>query len=350
MAFSYDFVCNYTAMNKSSLHRFGNFQFLSTITFVILFLLSVTSFAQESDGQGLADKIRAWHDEILERGKTTDKLTREDLASLPIGLIKEVGGISYMIIIDDAKFTPQGAFFNAYLTLDFKMSGHRLTFVGRNIGFHPGGIGSSTSSKLELASDENIAISEDVNLLLKADGRNYVEFDCNGFKSVSLNGIFEFDTDFLIPDVPDGSSGPEKVTATLEVKSNDWGSLIASTSITPFQIPDVKGLSFSVRDAVIDFSDIANPVGFQFPKDYMTSGGNINLWQGFFLREAMVKIYKELESTKDRREITIRNMLIDNMGVSGAVDVKNLFGREDGSLNGWPFSIDSLGIVVVKTN
>ncbi len=313
-----------------------------------MYLLPERSLAQENTGQRLADKILAWHDEILTKGKTTNKLTREDLSSLPVGLIKDVGGISYMIIIDDAKFTPKGAFFNAYLTLEFKMSGHRLAFIGRNIGFHPGGIGATTSSKLELASEENIPISEDVNLRLKADGKNYVEFDCNGFKSVNLNGIFEFDTDFLMPYAEEGSTGAEKVTATLEVKSNDWGSLIASTSITPFQIPDVKGLSFSVRDAVIDFSDIANPVGFQFPKDYMTSGGNINLWQGFFLREATVKLYKELESSKDKREITIRNMLIDNMGVSGALDVKNLFGREDGSLNGWPFSVDSLGIVVVK--
>jgi hypothetical protein len=304
-------------------------------------------YAQSQSDPTLADKIKALYENILQKGNTIEKLNKEDLVNLPVGLMKEVGGMNYMIIIDDAKFTPKGAFFSAYLILQFKATGHELIFVGRNIGFQPGGIGSSTSSKLELASEETIAISEDVNLILKADGRNYVEFDCNGFKSVSLNGIFEFDTDFLIPDVPEGSTGPEKVTATLEVKSNDWGSLIASTSITPFQIPDVKGLSFSVRDAVIDFSDIANPVGFQFPKDYMTSGGNINLWQGFYLREATVKIYKELESSK-RSEITIRNMIIDHMGVSGAVDVKNLFGRDEGSLNGWPFSIDSLGIVVVK--
>lgn len=334
-------------MNKLILLRWGTLLY-SIIFLGILFLSPVRSSAQANSDQRLADKILALQNEILEKGKMTDKLTKEDLASLPIGLVKEVGGISYMIIVDDAKFTPQGAFFNAYLTLEFMMSGHRLAFVGRNIGFHPGGIGSSTSSKLELASEENIAISEDVNLRLKADGKNYVEFDCNGFKSVSLSGIFEFDTDFLIPDVQEGETAPEKVTATLDVKSNDWGSLIASTSITPFQIPEAKGLSFLVRDAVIDLSDIANPVGFQFPKDYMTSGGNINLWQGFYLREATVKIYKELEPSKDRREITIRDIIIDNMGVSGAVNVKNLFGREVGSLNGWPYSIDSLGIVIVK--
>lgn len=314
----------------------------------ISFLQNTLLYAQSPPDPSLADKIKALYEDILKKGNIIEKLSKENLVNLPVGLVKEVGGINYMIIIDDAKFTTKGAFFSAYLVLQFKPTGHELTFVGRNIGFQPGGIGSSTSSKLELASEENIAISEDVNLILKADGKNYVEFDCNGFKSVSLNGIFEFDTDFLIPDASDGGTAPDKVTATLEVKSNDWGSLIASTSITPFQIPQAKGLSFSVRDAAIDFSDIANPPGFQFPKDYMTSGGNINLWQGFFIREVTVKLYEELQSTQERSKITIRNMIIDNMGVSGAAEVMNLFGRDEGSLNGWPFSVDSLAIVIVK--
>jgi hypothetical protein len=316
-----------------------------------LFCLPIFSYAQNADtSRNLADKIIALHDKIIEEGKTTNQLTEKDLASLPIGIIKDVGGITYMIIIDEAKFTPQGAFFNAYLALEFKLSGKKIAFVGRNIGFHPGGIASSTGSRLELASQEKIAINDKVNLFLKADGRNFVEFDCNGFKSVNLKGFFEFERDFLIPENADGSANAGKVNATFEVNSTDWGSLMATINISPFQIPNAKGLSFFVRDAVMDFSDVANPPSFQFPKDYLSGfGANANLWQGFFLREATVKIYKELESTSGRKEVTIRNMLIDNMGVSGALDVKNIFGREEGSLNGWPFSIDSLGIVLVKS-
>jgi hypothetical protein len=88
----------------------------------ILFLLLLTFtyhlqlVAQSAETSRLADKILAIQDKIIQEGKTTNQLSEKDLASLPVGIPKDIGGITYWVIIDSARFTPQGAFFNAYIT------------------------------------------------------------------------------------------------------------------------------------------------------------------------------------------------------------------------------------------
>ncbi|MCA6413822.1 MAG: hypothetical protein IM601_17140, partial [Cytophagales bacterium] len=121
------------------------------LLFVFAYHLQLVAQSTESGSSRLADKIIALQEKIIQEGKTTNQLSEKDLASLPVGISKDIGGITYWVIIDSARFTPQGAFFNAYITLDFKMSGKTIAFVGRNIAFQPGGLASATSSKLLLA-------------------------------------------------------------------------------------------------------------------------------------------------------------------------------------------------------
>jgi hypothetical protein len=332
------------------LHRFGKQPaLLSFLLFAATVLTFQESWAQQSDS--IAAYVEAMHEKILSEGKTTQYLTEDDLASLPIGLYKNASGLDYMIIIDSARFTPQGAFFNAYIILEFNSNGKKLAFAGRNIGFQPGGLSASTGSRMVLISAETFDIVKDkITLTLPAEN-NFVEFDCNGFKSVNLQGVFEFAPSFLVPEAGAGPNGatPDKVRATFEVNSTDWGSILASTSITPFQIPSVKGLSFSVTDAMLDLSDILNPPNFQFPPDYQHSyGADINHWQGFFLRETKIKIFDELSTKQGKTEIVTQNLILDKSGVSFNFGVKNLFERNEGSLGGWPFSVDSLGVSVVR--
>ncbi|MEO1051556.1 MAG: hypothetical protein AAFX87_13075 [Bacteroidota bacterium] len=300
----------------------------------------------------LADKIHALHDKIIEEGNTLSQLTEEDLASLPVGIARNIGDLQYMIMIDSARFTPRGAFFNAYVSLEMPSSGKRIAFAAENIGFHPGGLASTNLQRLYLVSKQDIDIGKKITLELPvSDKRNFVEWDCGGFKSINLKGIFRFDEEMLVPEGPNGEPVQGKqVEATFETNVQSWDDLIAQVEITPFQVPKLKGFSFSVDDATIDFSDIVNPQNMQFPKDYQSGfEGNMMLWQGFFLREITIKLPQELATNKGRKEITAQNMIIDKMGFSGAVGVKNLFGREEGTLNGWPFSIDSLGVVMVKS-
>ncbi len=295
----------------------------------------------------MAARIHALHDRILDEGRTVETLTMDDMASLPVGIVRDIGGQKFIIAIDGARFTPKGAFFDAYISLPLPFSNKKMAFAAKDIAIHPGGLAASTDTKLTLVEDSRHRLNKNIELVLPGSPYgefNYVAWDCSGFKEVNLKGVFEFDRNMIVPDRGNG-----KVTATFETVTADPGNIMASVSISPFRLTKLKDLSFEVQRATVDYSDLTGPPGMAFPDTYRNEfDGNMELWQGFFLESATVRLPEELSPRTGRKSIGIRNMLIDNSGVTGAFGAGNLFGREDGSLNGWPFSIDSLGIVLER--
>src|SRR5262249_16485989 len=155
-------------------------------------------------------------------------------------------------------------------------------------GFTKGGLAGITDTKLMLVAPQMIDMSSSLKLELTADGRNYVEFDCNGFKTINLKGVFHFTGDMFEPVPPQSvqsSSASAKpvssntpatpaalnakdVTASFEINTNSLSNILATVEISPFKIHGLDGVSFEVKDAVVDYSDFANPAGASFPPEY----------------------------------------------------------------------------------
>jgi|GEM_PF-990149 len=297
----------------------------------------------------MEQRVYAAIDEV-KNGRMVSSLSEADLLDLPVGIAREINGTIYVIAIDSAYRADNGGqYLSAYAALDMPGTGgerKRIAFSGKDIAFGKGGLSLSSSTRLVLASPQSFDISENVRMLLPADGRNYLEFDCSGFKSINLKGKFLFDPGMLIPDpeLPDKKS---VVTATLEINATDLNNLIVATSISPFQVKGLGGVTFSVTNAVVDMSDFANPPGFIFPSDYQqTYGPDIQLWRGFYLQEVNVTLPKEMKSARGRTSVQARNLLIDDMGVSGLFSAYNVLA--DGSADGWAFSIDRLSMQLTR--
>ncbi|ELR71735.1 hypothetical protein C900_02320 [Fulvivirga imtechensis AK7] len=316
--------------------------------FILFFPLLIHSsvFADTpGDTTDLEAKIHALHQKVVSEGRLTTVFRETDLASLPIGIVKEVGGKQYIIAIDQARYTPQGAFFDAYISLPVPFSKKPLAFKAQNVAFSPGGLAKSGMMRLTLASKHERDITSKIKLVLPAEGeRNFIEWDCNGFKSVNLKGEFEFSRDMLISDDPQ----KEKVTATFEVNTGDPGSIITAVSITPFQVKTLKGFSFEVQEAIVDYSDIANPANIRFPKDYENDPQLSLLWQGFYLKKLSVTLPEELLTKNGRAKIAAENLIIDKAGVSGTFSATNIFNSETGTLDGWPLSVTDLSVTLLK--
>ena len=62
------------------------------------------------------------------------------MASLPIGILKEINGQAYVIGIDQARFMPKGAFFNIYAQLALPGTEEVMSFAAVDVAFSPGGI------------------------------------------------------------------------------------------------------------------------------------------------------------------------------------------------------------------
>lgn len=327
-------------------------KYISTGWWIIAFLIISPSWvlAQAEDEvprqlSAFEIYIHAKCKEVEENGKTTDRLKKKDLADLPVGIAREVGNTQFIIAIDSAYRADRGGwFFSAYASILFPGSSEPIAFAAKDIGFNKGGLTSSSNMKLWLVSRKKIPINDNLYLELPADGHNFIEFDCDGFKSVNLKGNFVFSSDLLTPD-PLLAQNETEVTAAFEINTGDLNNIMTSVTMTPFKIKGIDDLSFVVKNAVADFSDIVNPAGFIFPQDYQQSfGEDLTLWRGFYLQELSVGVKGFVDEEGNVRKIQAKNLLIDDMGVSGLFSMPNFLSLDKGSADGWPLSVDHITV------
>lgn len=327
---------------------FKQFSALARVLTVFLSISTLFAHAQTDYKlvSGFENAVNSKCKVVQENCKITSKLDESDLFELPLGISPQGCNGTTIIVIDSAYRTEKGGqFFSAYASVVIPGTSKPIAFAAKNIGFGKGGLKSSSQIKLVLVSTQSIKINDNVTLELPADGHNYVEFDCDGFKAINLKGNFIFSDGLLKPDT-DIAKGAKTVTASFEINTHDLNNIMATVNITPFRISGLNDVSFEVHNAVVDYSDIINPSGFIFPQGYQqTFGADINLWRGFYLQDLTVRI-KGLsgDSTTNKKPFTIsaRNLIIDDLGVSGIFTATNLMPLKEGSADGWPFSVDKL--------
>ena len=329
--------------------------------------------------------IRAVFDKIKAQNRYVGAVSAATLSNeLPMGIVRRIGNIDYILAIDSASRKGGVWVFSAYMAVNLPKTGPNsfIAFAARNIVFNPQGIGGASNSflsatRLELVSTNTITLSDDLSVeFSKTAGvsNNYIEFDCNGYKSISLEGKFKFSEGLLIPAVvPTTGSGDieppapvvpavaalaankPKVTATFRIMIEDLSNVLVTASITPFKVKGLKDFIFEVQDASLDMSDLINPTSFAFPAGYTggyAAGTDVNLWQGFHLK--LLKItFLGVKSTNTKPPVSIvaSNVLIDDSGISGLFEATgNILSIGDGSAGGWAVSIDHLRVQLVQNN
>ncbi|CAN5819159.1 hypothetical protein BH11BAC7_BH11BAC7_12330 [soil metagenome] len=315
---------------------------------IFLFFTHNLSAQQDSTINPLQSMVLSICNKVESEDRLAGNMNPDSAASLPFGIVKEIGTTRYVIAIDSAKFRTSGATFSAYMALEFPGAQQKICFSAQNISFNPKGVMPGPNTRLVLVSEHRISLGPHLVMVLKPDGFNYVEWDCNGFSSVNLKGYFEFDPGMIFPD-PE-SSTDSVVRASFQVHVNDLHNFIVQTSLAPFCIRGIDDISFTVLDATADFSELSNASNMAFPAGYNLSNcnGDPLMWTGFYMRQFRVKLPKELSRNGNRIEISATNLLIDNSGVSGLFAASNLFPTKSGSMNGWGFSVVSINASVTS--
>jgi hypothetical protein len=283
--------------------------------------------------------------------KSIDASTKFEL---PVGISKSIGGINYDVAIYAVRLKPLYAELDMVMQIEIPQNGKQLTFMAKSIKLsNQGGIvGDAT---LQLVGDYGINFSGDkVQLVLKGGtreqlGGTYAKIDCDGFKEIGIDANVIFSRDLLLPENLNGTIQPEgRVTTSFKSIITNWNDLLVQVSLPNFQVKELTGFGFTVDQAVFDFSDLRNSPSVVFPKGYTSSQmlpNNQNLWRGFYVRQLSIRLPQQFKSKDNvRTSLTAFNMLIDNQGVSGLFEGKNLIPMNKGDMNGWAFSLDSLGI------
>lgn len=291
------------------------------------------------------NRAHALYEKVKAESRFTDVINAEAIQDLPIAVSRTIGGRDYTIIIDSIVFTPSGGYLVAYMSLEIPQHNKRLAFRGSNIRFtNKGGI--TGEAKLELLEDVPMLLGSQSLLTLQGGGSTYAIFDCNGFKRLGIAGSVEFSRDYLLPDAPDGQPGEGRVRGEFALEAQEWSDIIARISLTPFQVKGLTGVAFHVREATFDWSDMRNPLDFQYPVLISSGAAEDVLWQGIYIREVSITLPQQFKAkgNGNRRSFAGYNLWIDHSGFSGLVEARNLIALEEGDMGGWPFSVDSLGL------
>jgi hypothetical protein len=323
-----------------------------TLYLLILCLFAQTAIAQSAESP-LEQHIRAVYKIIQER-RANRNLQGQDLydqlkdtsgMQLPMGIGSSDNGHP-PVIIDSIRFLPDRAEITAFMVVPLPGTDRELIFAGRGIPITRNG-GLAGIARLELVNDQPLFLFGDSTAIVFKGGKTFVEFDCNGFSRLGLGAEVSLSRK-MVKENADGTQNlTDRVKGTFEVVSSDLNDIITTINIDPFQIRGVKGVTFSIQDAVVDLSDYQNSAGMTFPAEYSQLYGaeDLSLWRGFYLRSFTVTLPPEIKDRKEkgkRKTFSVRNALIDEKGFSGELLARNLIPLESGDLGGWAFSVEEV--------
>lgn len=308
-----------------------------------------------SSNDGIVDSVRyhvnrinALWEQIKTNGLISDLLNPATTVELPIGIQKQVGGDEFLIMVDSIALIPEGGYLNTYMKLPIPGFSNSLYFMGQRVAFNSKGL--TGDAKLILLQNDTIQLNDSSYLVFSAKDQNtFVEFDCNGFKKLHINGELILNPNKFRLAYTDSTSNNKLVKMAFSTEIESWSDMLFELSIPSFYInkPNLKDYIFFVDQAVFDFSDTKNAQGIQFPTGYeeINPDAGQNTWRGFYVNQLRVKLPNQFNSGSDTTVIEANHFLIDDEGVTGNILAQNVINLDTANSNlgvGWKFSIDKV--------
>ncbi|WP_421804092.1 hypothetical protein [Flagellimonas sp.] len=325
------------------------------------------NFAVDSITSDQLNQARSVIQLLEENQNYVNLIAPNDLVSLPVGVKKEIGTITYTLAISNAKITRDYAEVTAFVhirlpQLDNNGDPIELFFGANNIKIsHQGGI--YGDANLVLLGDIGIPISGGNGLVALKGGfdmgtgnvqnRTYVTIDCGGFREMGVTADVLFPRSMLQPVdanyqvIPD-----ENVKGSFQTIVGDWNDILVEIDLPAFQLSKPSagddsgkaGLIFDINTAVFDFSDIRNSSSVQFPDGYQQHliPGNEQLWRGVYVNTLQVILPEQFKrrGSDERISFQATNLLIDGVGVSGNFSADNVLPIQEGEASKWQYSVD----------
>jgi hypothetical protein len=315
------------------------------------------------------DTARVVIDELEKLGSFIEFLAPSDLGKkLPIGFTKKIGNQKVTIAISSIIFTPKFAELTIFARITIPQAPGKIFFgiKGLKLSYNGGIIG---DAKLTLLGDLAIPINGR-NSALKLKGgfdintgqgidKTFITIDCTGFKNLRIDADVEFPRSLLLP--VNASTGDVIASDTVRVKGSfntfvsNWNDILASFSLTPFQVKGLKDINFTVTTAAFDFSDFRNSTDVIYPAGYeqkYLNSSNPELWRGVYVKNLTVSLPRGFKdkTTSNRVSFGVNDMIVDNNGFTGIFFADNVLPIRNGNAGGWKFSVDSIRIALEANN
>jgi hypothetical protein len=308
----------------------------------------------DEEQTNLRQQIDAAVQKVEKENRFVDYLDITSLIRFPVAMRTNVGVFKYTILFDSVVITPQLSLLYASMVLQTPTG--NLHFLGREIGISKTG-GLTGNGKLFLVGDYPLEqVGENLKVIIKGDDKKtFVEFDCNGYKQITIDGRVVFSKNILLPENEEGRTDTSRhMAVNFNATVVNWDDLIVNVAVPAFQISGLKDLRFAVGNAFLDLSDVRNPTSMKFPDGFSQHNpaiaSNINSWQGVYLRDVTVTLPRHFKARQEgptsddlnRTSFRANDIVLDASGFSGKVYANSLLALEKGRLGNWNFSIESL--------
>ena len=315
---------------------------------LIIWIALCPLFTVAQSGSGTLDSVQQAN--LRTRALTLDSIVRanpqrqtnsfnaKDTTSLPIGIVKEIGGVIYVICIDSARFTPNGATFDVYMAMDWPGSYGKLAFAAKRIPFNPKGVlgGGNEDITLKLIGDQTLRLGPKNRIVFKGDGSNYIQWGCNGYERVNINADIIFSEELIHK--PGGGS----VKANLQANIEDLKNIMFQTSIDPFVVSGLEDFVFTANQVTVDRSESVNPANITLPQVTESLYDTLTQWKGFYAHTLTLTLPPKLSRSTGPTSLGVMGLIIDDNGVTGDFFAANIFSTQEGNMDKWLFSLDSL--------
>ncbi|HWB28013.1 MAG TPA: hypothetical protein VG738_21215 [Chitinophagaceae bacterium] len=319
----------------------NNVDFLPTVPSPNPSLLPFSS----SDADKLSQYIDNNQANLVSQIKNTAANT---VFQLPVGMDKQVGGSPVTIEITALRITATQATMDAATIINTPDDAvvSRIALGAKNV----------CVNATDLCGDAKLFLADDVvlpslGLTLKGasnpTGGTYIIFDKDGFKTLQIVGAINLPQALVVKKSDNASPVTATITATTDKGWSDW---MAQVAIDPFVMAGNKDFGFTlVGSAIYDHSDVQNPAGLpvidEKPELKQTQ------WHGFYLPQLTMDLPAALKNANGTPlQAGVQGLIIDGSGVSGKIGVTNLLQVGNGSLGGWYYSIDNLGITIINNS
>lgn len=304
------------------------------------------------------NKARSILGNIIDKSKIVDKIAGGDWLSLPIIQQKTIHNIVYTMAVTDVLLNPGYIQASVYLGIEIPQKGKVLYFGSPDIKFSSSG-GIIGDARLGLLADYAINLGANKSILILKgmyrgnDKGCFVRIDCDGFKELSLDAEVLFSRDLVVP--VDQSGYPlakGHVKGKFSLICSDWNDILTNITLPHFAMSDYRDLAFDLNTAVIDLSDVRNDPGVKFPQEYADPeiGGVDVSWRGVYVRSLKVILPSQFKKKNQsgRLDFAATDLLLDHSGVSGYFSAGHVISMNDGAMNKWAYSLDTIGAEFVS--
>ncbi len=327
-------------------------------------------------GAGLAagfspGAVQAIDDYLNATGRLTTQMTGNIPMGLPIGIATDVPGGRFTVGIVGMQFTDSVAKLNAMMSVPVPELGFNYGLGVSDQVFQPDGVGCpDQDALLYLVDDVRVGVGGDTlvvrstrfepgNYINVVDSGTFAAWDCRGFRALQLDAEWRFSRDHLREDRTDGTSGPDKIIASLKTRTGRGGFMGRVDFNKPFHVDGAEGWGIAVQEAWLDLASYTNPPDMSLSPEVAQRVGLMDAngvadptWRGFYLKRAMLRLPDGVKRFGNTERVTalIDDMVVHNGQLTASFKLASLIGVNEGDLAGWAISVDTLQMDIIANS